>query len=175
MPFGKTPVLEIDGVRYGHSFAILNYLGKKLNLSGSTDLEDLELNGVGMFVYDLVTAIEDIGFYYKDSLGENLPKELLKLADEKFPFIFGKFEEIVAKNDGHFFRGKFSWVDIFFASKIEYFNSFLKYAGFESKADVIGNFPNLKKLYEKVFEQDGVKKWIEKRPKDPYFDLGKKL
>ena len=53
MPFGKVPTLEIDGVRYGHSIAIMSYLGKKLGLAGNSDLDVLKLNTVALFIYDL--------------------------------------------------------------------------------------------------------------------------
>lgn len=54
MPFGKVPAIEIDGKRYGQSYAISRYLGKKLNLGGSNDLEDLEIDASGLYLYDMV-------------------------------------------------------------------------------------------------------------------------
>jgi glutathione S-transferase len=56
MPFGKAPVLEIDGQKFPHSMAILNYLGHKLKLAGSNDLESAEIEGTALFIYDLVTS-----------------------------------------------------------------------------------------------------------------------
>ncbi len=56
MPFGKVPALEIDGVKYGHSYAIISYLGKKLGLAGDNDLEALRLNTIGLFSYDIFTG-----------------------------------------------------------------------------------------------------------------------
>lgn len=54
MPFGKVPAIEIDGTRYGQSYAICCFLGKKLNLGGSNDLEDLEIDASGLYLYDMM-------------------------------------------------------------------------------------------------------------------------
>jgi len=41
MPFGKIPVLEIDGKVLNQSTAICRYLSKKAGLAGSDDWESL--------------------------------------------------------------------------------------------------------------------------------------
>lgn len=41
MPFGKVPVLEIDGKALNQSVAITRYLSKKAGLAGSDDWESL--------------------------------------------------------------------------------------------------------------------------------------
>lgn len=41
MPFGKVPILEIDGKLLNQSTAICRYLAKKANLAGSDDWESL--------------------------------------------------------------------------------------------------------------------------------------
>jgi hypothetical protein len=43
-PFGKLPVLEIDGKQVHQSIAICRYLGKKFGLNGSNDCEALEID-----------------------------------------------------------------------------------------------------------------------------------
>jgi hypothetical protein len=43
-PFGKTPILEIDGKQTYQSSAICRYLGKKFGLNGSNDCEALEID-----------------------------------------------------------------------------------------------------------------------------------
>jgi glutathione S-transferase len=44
MPFGKTPVLEIDGKQIHQSAAICRYLAKQFGLTGSNDWEALEID-----------------------------------------------------------------------------------------------------------------------------------
>nr|CAD7411034.1 unnamed protein product [Timema poppensis] len=46
MPFGKTPVLEIDGKRTHQSVAICRYLGKQFGLAGKDDWENLEIDTI---------------------------------------------------------------------------------------------------------------------------------
>lgn len=44
MPFGKLPVLEIDGKVCHQTMAICRYLAKKLNLAGRNDWESLQID-----------------------------------------------------------------------------------------------------------------------------------
>jgi glutathione S-transferase len=56
MPYGKIPVLEIDGVKHSNTLAVCAYLGKKFNLAGSNDLEALQIHSAAAFVYDLIDS-----------------------------------------------------------------------------------------------------------------------
>lgn len=53
MPTGTVPVLEIDGKKLDQSIAICRLLAKKVGLSGSTDLENYEIDKVVYTVADL--------------------------------------------------------------------------------------------------------------------------
>lgn len=46
MPFGKTPVLEIDGKQTHQSAAICRYLAKQFGLNGSNDWEALQIDTI---------------------------------------------------------------------------------------------------------------------------------
>jgi hypothetical protein len=45
-PFGKTPVLEVDGKQIHQSAAICRYLAKQFGLNGSNDWEALEIDAI---------------------------------------------------------------------------------------------------------------------------------
>jgi len=45
-PFGKVPVLEIDGKQIHQSGAICRYLAKQFGLNGSNDWEALEIDAI---------------------------------------------------------------------------------------------------------------------------------
>lgn len=44
MPYGKTPVLEIDGKQTHQTLAICRYLAKQLNLVGKNDWETFNVD-----------------------------------------------------------------------------------------------------------------------------------
>jgi len=45
-PFGKLPILEIDGVTLGESKAICRYVAKKVGLAGKNDIEDAQIDAI---------------------------------------------------------------------------------------------------------------------------------
>lgn len=45
-PFGQLPVLEHNGKQVGQSVAIARYVGKLVNLGGSNDWENLEIDAI---------------------------------------------------------------------------------------------------------------------------------
>lgn len=53
MPFGKVPVLEIDGKVLNQSTAITRYLSKKAGLAGSDDWESLLIDVAVDNIHDL--------------------------------------------------------------------------------------------------------------------------
>lgn len=99
-------------------------------------------------------------------MGENYQKEVTKFIDETLSENFTKLDAIVKKNSGFLAVGKLSWADFYFAAMIEYLKWFTVWVGKKEKEDVIGKFPNLVALYEKVFNLEKIKKWIEERPEE---------
>lgn len=53
MPFGKVPILEIDGKVLNQSTAITRYLAKKAGLAGSDDWESLLIDIAVDNIHDL--------------------------------------------------------------------------------------------------------------------------
>ncbi|CAI9611426.1 unnamed protein product [Staurois parvus] len=54
-PFGKIPVLEIDGIVYYQSLAIGRYLARKAGLTGKTELDDLHIDAILDTIDDFVS------------------------------------------------------------------------------------------------------------------------
>jgi glutathione S-transferase len=44
MPFGKLPVVEVDGKKVYQSIAICRYLGRQAGIAGSNDWEALQID-----------------------------------------------------------------------------------------------------------------------------------
>lgn len=57
MPFGKVPVLEIDGKQVHQSTAITRYLGKQAKLAGKDDWEALQIDIVVDTLHDMRQGI----------------------------------------------------------------------------------------------------------------------
>lgn len=53
MPFGKVPVLEIDGKVVNQSIAISRYLAKKAGLAGNDEWESLLIDVAVDNIYDM--------------------------------------------------------------------------------------------------------------------------
>jgi prostaglandin-H2 D-isomerase / glutathione transferase len=50
IPWGLVPVLEVDGEMIGESNAISEFVARRLNLGGKTDIEQARVNSVGDYV-----------------------------------------------------------------------------------------------------------------------------
>lgn len=68
MPFGKVPVLEVDGKKIGQSAAICRYLAKQCGLAGKDDWEALEIDATVDTIHDLRIR-ESIIFLYNIIFG----------------------------------------------------------------------------------------------------------
>lgn len=80
------------------------------------------------------------------------------LSSETIPFYLKNLEEIASKSDGFLASKQLSWCDLYFTAMIDYMNWMMK-------GNLIENFENLKKVYEKVLKIDQIKNYMEKRPK----------
>jgi glutathione S-transferase len=155
MPFGKVPVLEIDGKVLNQSTAITRYLSKKAGLAGSDDWESLLIDIAVDNIHDLRQAL---ALYAYDPNEESKAAKYGPLINETVPFYMNKFENIVEENNGYFVNGKLSWADLFFVAVLDYLN-------FMAKIDLLEGHPKLQALKEQVVGIPQIKSWIEKRPK----------
>lgn len=53
MPFGKVPVLEVDGKKLHQSATICRYLAKQCGLAGKNDWESAEIDATVDTIHDL--------------------------------------------------------------------------------------------------------------------------
>ncbi|KAI5723108.1 hypothetical protein M8J76_001440 [Diaphorina citri] len=155
MPFGKMPVLEVDGKQLHQSAAICRYLAKQCGLNGKDAWEDLQIDIAFETFNDFR---QPVAAYYYDPNEDSKKLKWETLSKETIPFYQGKFEELAKNNGGYLANGKLSWADLYFVSCIDYLNALLK-------QDLLENTPTLKKLREEIFAIPAIKKWLEKRPK----------
>nr|CAD7197724.1 unnamed protein product [Timema douglasi] len=154
MPFGKTPVLEIDDKRTHQSAAICRYLAKQFGLAGKDDWENLEIDTIVDTFTDFRTQI---GSYHYDDNEASKEKKKGPLLNETVPFYLKKFDEIVKNNGGYFVGGKLTWADLYFVGLLDYLSEMVGH-------DLVEKYANLKALKEKVLGIPAIKAWVEKRP-----------
>ncbi|XP_011882959.1 PREDICTED: glutathione S-transferase-like [Vollenhovia emeryi] len=154
MPFGKVPVLIVDGKKIDQSVAIGRYFAKQCGLAGKNDWESLEIDSTIDTIHDLRLNIA--GFYYESN--EQAKETKRKIAKETtVPYYLERLDAQVKKNGGYFVGGALSWADFTFVALLEYLN-------FMMNEDIVEKYKNLKQLQKKVEEVPAIKKWIAKRP-----------
>lgn len=154
MPLAQVPVLEVDGKVYYQSKAICRYLARKQNLYGSNNEEAFEIDAVVDTIDDLRVASAQY-HWEKDTAAKAKLKETL---DTKRPVILQKLNEQVKKNSGFFVGGKLSWVDLLYTANTDMLSTI-------NEGDINKDYPELKKLVEKVRSLPNIKAYLDKRPK----------
>ncbi|KAK5639828.1 hypothetical protein RI129_010639 [Pyrocoelia pectoralis] len=153
-PFGKLPVFEFDDFKTNQSLAICRYVAKRVELVGSNDIENLEIDAV----VDTVSDMRAKTFVYtheRDSTKkENLKKALL---EETLPYYLERFEPLAKSKGGYLAVGKLTWADIYFVATLE---SLCPSMG----KNLIENCPTLQNLQKRILNLPGIKEWIAKRP-----------
>ncbi|KAJ9592543.1 hypothetical protein L9F63_015778 [Diploptera punctata] len=154
-PFGKSPILEINGKQTHQSASICRYLAKQVGLSGKDDWENLQIDMIVDTITDFRTQLAN---YHYDPDEASKEKKWGPLNDETIPFYTSKFDDVIKANGGYFVNGKLTWVDLYFIAMIDYLDAM-------AKQDLTAKHPNLKALKDKVLQQPAIKAWVAKRPK----------
>uniref|UniRef100_A0A8D8ZU65 glutathione transferase n=1 Tax=Cacopsylla melanoneura TaxID=428564 RepID=A0A8D8ZU65_9HEMI len=160
MPFGKVPVLEVDGYKQFHqSGAICRYLAKQCGLAGSDPEEDLKIDMAYDELNDFRAAIAS---YHYDANEESKNSKWEPLNTTTIPYYMERFENLGKSNKGYLANAKLSWVDIYFVALLDYLN-------FMAKQDLVGDDkPALRKLVNEVHAIPAIKQWVEKSPQSDW-------
>ncbi|CAD5120281.1 DgyrCDS8857 [Dimorphilus gyrociliatus] len=151
-PFGKLPVLEIDGLKICQSKAIGRLLAKRYGYYGRNDLEQARID----MVVDCIADVMDRGlhiFFYMDE-GSKKQKELKDFIETTLPEGVACLSNILDENQyGTGFVGEtLTWADYEFASQF----SWLEIAGH------VVNLPsNLRNLMNTVLNIPQIKEYRE--------------
>jgi len=154
MPFGQTPVLEVNGKRAHQSVAICRYLAKQVKLVGENDWENLEIDTIVDTIGDLRQKIA-VYHYEKDAAIQELRKG--PLFNEILPYYLERLEAIAKANNGHLALGKLTWADLYFVAVLDYLN-------FMCSKDLTADNPNLQAVKNNVLALPAIKAWVDKRP-----------
>nr|QHU80051.1 glutathione S-transferase S5 [Bemisia tabaci] len=153
-PFGKLPVLEVDGKKVTQASAICRYYAKKCGLVGKDDWEDLLIDAtVGTFD-DMRQAIST---YFYDQNEESKKKKLDLLIKETIPFYMERLEKQIKENGGYLVNGKLTWADLWVVSLLDLVNKY-------TERTLEEKYPLIIALKDKVLSIPSIKAWVAKRP-----------
>lgn len=156
-PLGQLPVLEIDGKPHVQSKAIGRLLAKKNKLYGANDNDAYQIDSTIDFFEDLRYIVS----MYHWAENDELKKKWKEQIDTKLPFTLEKLEEQIKKNHGCLVSGKLSWADLQIVAQMEMIDNNLG-------REVENDYPELKKLVEKVRSLPKIKAYLSNRPKLVY-------
>ncbi|XP_075716773.1 hematopoietic prostaglandin D synthase [Rhinoderma darwinii] len=148
-PYGKLPVLEIDGTVYYQTLAIGRYLAKKAGLTGKTDLDNLRIDAI-------LDTIDDFVSLYPWTGDEKAMKEYVEKCGGA---VLSGLEKELGNNK--WFAGEYvTWADLYWDTCSESLEHYQP--GFAK------DYPKLLSLKKRVKELPKIAAWIKRRPQTPY-------
>ncbi|XP_006112012.1 hematopoietic prostaglandin D synthase [Pelodiscus sinensis] len=151
IPFGKIPILEVDGVIIHQSLAIGRYLAKETGLAGQTPLEQALADAIVDTIDDFVSMFPwaeknpDVKQQIYNDLLTNTAPGLLQDLDN----FLGDKKWLVGKS--------VTWADFYWDVCSTTF--------LVLRPGLVDNYPKLLALKERVQALPAIAAWIEQRPK----------
>jgi len=153
-PWGKVPLLEVDGQTLAESAAICRFLAKRFNLTGSNDIEAARCD-------EYVDAMMDFRTHWRAYYWESDETKKAELKTKFFDnakVYLPKFEKILKASGGPFLLGsKVTWADLHIAHTLAFYEETVD-------AGILKDYPTLLKFKEVVFDIPQIKKWVAERP-----------
>eukprot|EP01087_Luapelamoeba_hula_P007681 TRINITY_DN187_c0_g1_i1.p1 TRINITY_DN187_c0_g1~~TRINITY_DN187_c0_g1_i1.p1 ORF type:complete len:218 (+),score=48.27 TRINITY_DN187_c0_g1_i1:40-693(+) len=159
--FSQMPLYqEPGGFSLVQSNAIIRYLAKKYNLSGSSVQEEAKIDVINEGVVDLTYAIYKVVFY--TPAGEQREEGKAKFVKDTLPKLLGHFEAVLAKNNdgtGYLVGDKISYADLSFFDATKFLQQFPGASEFlQEKAPLCAG------LVRRVGEIPQIKAYLDSNP-----------
>ena len=155
-PFGKVPVLEVDGKPLAESYAITRYLAREYGLAGKDSWEQAKVDEIAEFHKDFVNEVAPfVRAYFEFVPGnkEQLRNEVFVPAVAKtFPVYVRVLKE---SGSGFFVKSGLTWIDFMVS---EYFTT-LK----NIDTGLFNMYPQLMEYRKRVQTHPKVRDYISKR------------
>ncbi|XP_053887151.1 hematopoietic prostaglandin D synthase isoform X1 [Malaclemys terrapin pileata] len=151
IPFGKIPILEVDGVTLHQSLAIARYLAKETGLAGQTPLEQALVDAIVDTIDDFMSMFpwgeknQDVKQQIFNDLLTNTAPGLLQDLDS----FLGDNKWLVGKS--------VTWADFYW----DVCSTTLQFL----KPGLADNYPKLLALKDRVQALPAIADWIQQRPK----------
>nr|CAB3263820.1 glutathione S-transferase 1 [Phallusia mammillata] len=156
MPFGKMPVLFVDGKPLAHSRAIVRYLARELNYSGQNSFETGEIDVWFETLFELFDKLP-----WSENDETKKAELIIKFMKEEAGPKFEKLEAQIKANGGPYVMGKnATFVDFAMLGLADLFLSKFKIA--------LDDYPGVMKQLKAMRERPNVAAWIAKRPSSDF-------
>jgi len=158
--WAQVPLLEYEnGRKLNQSITIARFLAKRFNLTGADEYEAAKCDEYVDTIFEFFKEFLPIFSELDKTKKIEKAKKLEEIMGPKW---FGKFEKIVAANEGKYLVGRqTTWADLYFAAVV---NSGL----IHSKIDFLSTYPTLKAYLNSVLSIPQIKAYIEKRPETEF-------
>ncbi|XP_055962617.1 hematopoietic prostaglandin D synthase [Sorex fumeus] len=150
LPFGKIPILEVDGVTLHQSLAIARYLTKNTELAGSTELEQCQVDGVASTLDDFMSR-----FPWAEKKPDVREQAFTQLLTQEAPGLLQDLDAYLGEKEW-LVGDSVTWVDFYW----EICSSTLLVL----QPDLLAGHPRLAALRTRVQALPAIAKWIQRRP-----------
>jgi len=154
---GKVPILEVGDFSLPQSKAIERYLARKLGMMGDSEEEEALVDAMAEHVRDINDAYQRKGvFFMKDE--EQKAELQKKWYEEELPDWLSKLEKALPGSGGFAVGSKASLADVVIFK-------LLKDTYPDDVSAAYDACPKIKAIVEGIEKNEGIKKWLEERPK----------
>lgn len=170
------PVL-VDGKQViSQSAAILLYLGPRLKLVGSSEVDRLWTHQIQLTIADAVSEVHDthhpvgMGLYYEDQLPEAV-KAAKAFRTQRIPKFLGWFETVLARNpkgDTYLVGARLSYADLSLFQLVEG----LLYAFPKATRRTVKKTPRVMALRDRVAQHKRVAAYLQSERRIPFNETG---
>ncbi|XP_039769670.1 hematopoietic prostaglandin D synthase isoform X1 [Ornithorhynchus anatinus] len=165
LPFGKIPILEVDGVTLHQSLAIARYFAREAGLAGKSELEQCQVDAVVDTLDDFMAAfpwdekIQDVKLRstVQECRTSSLSKEqaFSKLLADGAPTLLRNLETYLAESEW-LVGQSVTWADFYW--------DICSTTLLALKPTLLDNFPTLVALRGRVQTIPAIAAWISRRP-----------
>uniref|UniRef100_A0A4X1UBQ0 Hematopoietic prostaglandin D synthase n=2 Tax=Sus scrofa TaxID=9823 RepID=A0A4X1UBQ0_PIG len=150
LPFGKIPILEVDGLNLHQSLAIARYLAKNTDLAGKTDLEQCQVDAIVDTLDDFMSCFP--WAEKKQDVKDQIFNELLTC---DAPHLLQDLDTYLGEKEW-FIGNSVTWADFYWEICSTTLLVF--------KPDLLDIHPRLVTLRKKVQSIPAIANWIQQRP-----------
>ncbi|GMR37928.1 hypothetical protein PMAYCL1PPCAC_08123, partial [Pristionchus mayeri] len=162
-PFGCLPMLEVDGVKFAQTLAILRYVARENGYGGPDNLSAAIADALADQYADFVTSLQNwlvvtAGYVEADEFQDALYQSLYAPTKAKnFPF----FEAALKKSTTGWYANtpELTHVDVFLAASLEWLTRLDK-----NGDKLFEGYPLMEAHYKKFFALPAIQKHVAERP-----------